>query len=95
MKKKVERLPSFRFIVSTAVEAAPTRRAHRDAQTPHLCEFRLAVEFSLAINFIIAPVNSSVARHSISLSSGIRMFARESETRVDLLNHCFCFRAEC
>ena len=50
-------------------------------QTPHLCEFRLAVEFSLAINFIIAPVNSSVARFRISLSSGISMFARGSLTR--------------
>ena len=29
------------------------------------------------INFIIAPMNSSVARLRISLSSGIRMFARE------------------
>ena len=56
---------------------SPTRRAHRDAQTPHLCEFRLAVEFGLAINLIIAPVNSSVARQRVSLSSGIRMFARE------------------
>ena len=73
--------------------AAPTRRAHRDAQTPHLCEFRLAVEFSLAIHFIIAPVNSSVARFRISLSSGISMFARGSETRGVWLNSVVLCRA--
>ncbi len=71
--------------------AAPTRRAHRGVQTPPLCEYRLAVEFSLAINFIIAPVNSSVARQRVSLSSGIRMFARGSETRgVSLKSVIFC-----
>ena len=53
------------------------RRARREVQTPPLCEYRLAVKFGLAINFIIAPVNSSVARVRISLSSGISMFARE------------------
>ncbi len=57
------------------------RRARREVQTPPLCEYRLAVEFSLAIHFIIAHLNSSVARSSISLSSGISMFARESLTR--------------
>ncbi len=46
------------------------------------------------INSIIAHLNRLVARLSISLSSGISMFARLSETRVDLLNHCFHFRAE-
>ena len=45
------------------------------------------------INFIVAPVNSSVARFSISFSSGIRMFARWSETRVDLLNSVVLCRA--
>ena len=45
------------------------------------------------INSIIAPIYRTVARHSISLSSGISMFARESETRVDLLNRFFDFRA--
>ena len=59
------------------------RRARREVQTPAPCtyyvsaEYRLAVKFGLAINFIIAPVNSSVARQRVSLSSGIRMFARE------------------
>ena len=33
------------------------------------------------IHFIIAHLNRSVARVCISLSSGIRMFARWSETR--------------
>ena len=33
-------------------------------------------------SFGVAPINSSVARVCISLSSGISMFARESETRV-------------
>ena len=46
------------------------------------------------IHFIVARLNQSVARVCISLSSGISMFARLSETRVDLLNHCFHFRAE-
>ena len=43
--------------------------------------------------FIIAHLNSSVARHRISLSSGIRMFARESLTRGDLLNSVVLCRA--
>ena len=37
------------------------------------------------VYFIIAHFYRTVARHRISLSSGIRMFARESETRVDLI----------
>ena len=37
------------------------------------------------IHFIVARLNQSVARFCISLSSGISMFARESETRVDLI----------
>ena len=41
------------------------------------------------INFIIAHFNSSVARLRISLSSGIRMFARESETREVCTNRYF------
>ena len=45
------------------------------------------------VHFIIAHLNRLVARLRISLSSGISMFARESETRVDLLNRCFDFRA--
>ena len=57
------------------------RRARREVQTPPLCEYRLAVESYHMIHFIIAHFYSSVARFCISLSSGIRMFARESETR--------------
>ena len=34
------------------------------------------------LTFGVAPINRSVARFCISLSSGIKMFARESETRV-------------
>ena len=41
----------------------------------------------------VAHIYRPVARLRISLSSGIRMFARESETRVVYLNHCFCCRA--
>ena len=44
--------------------------------------------------FIIAHLNSSVARHRISLSSGIRMFARESETRVVSFKSVFLHRAK-
>ena len=58
--------------------AATTRGAHKETQTPSPCESTLAVEFSLAIYFIIAHLNSLVARLRISLSSGIRMFARGS-----------------
>ena len=53
------------------------RRARREVQTPPLCEYRLAVESYYMIHFIIAHLNKPVARFSISLSSGIRMFARE------------------
>ena len=44
-------------------------------------------------SFCVAHLNKSVARHSISLSSGIRMFARESETRVVWLNSVVLHRA--
>ena len=76
------------------MKVAPTRRAHKETQTPSPCESTLAVEFGLAIYFISARFNRLVARLRISLSSGIRMFARWSETREDLLNHCFFCRAE-
>ena len=45
------------------------------------------------INFIIAHLNRLVARLCISLSSGISMFARESETRVVWLNSVVLCRA--
>ena len=45
------------------------------------------------VYFIIAHFNSSVARSSISLSSGIRMFARESETRGVSLKSVVLHRA--
>ena len=88
--EKEERAAPFQiYYISLRWGAAPTRRAHRGIQTPSLCEYRLAVEFGLAINFIIAHLNSSVARFRISLSSGIRMFARESETREMHWIHSF------
>ena len=46
------------------------------------------------IHFIIAHFYRPVARHRISLSSGIRMFARESETRGVLLKSVILHRAE-
>ena len=46
------------------------------------------------IYFIIALFNRLVARVCISLSSGISMFARESETRVVSLNSVVLCRAE-
>ena len=75
-----KRLRLFDLIIPLRV-GRPFQGARREVQTPPLCEFRLAVEFSLTINFIIAHLNSSVARVCISLNSGIRMFARESGTR--------------
>ena len=45
------------------------------------------------INFIIAHLNRTVARFSISLSSGISMFARESETRAVSLKSVVLHRA--
>ena len=42
----------------------------------------------------VAPVNRPVARFCISLSSGISMFARESETRGIRLKSVFLYRAE-
>ena len=46
------------------------------------------------IHFIIAHLNRPVARQRVSLSSGIRMFARESETRGVSLKSVFLYRAE-
>ena len=46
------------------------------------------------IHFIIAHFYRTVARLRISLSSGISMFARESETRVVLLDSGVFCRAE-
>ena len=94
-----EKTPSFDLFFRLRSRAATTRRCALTSklvlmhQTPHLCEFRLAVEFSLAIYFIIAHLNRPVARFCISLSSGIRMFARGSETRGVCTNHFFHFRA--
>ena len=45
------------------------------------------------IYFIIAHLNRPVARFSISLSSGIRMFARLRETRVVSLKSVIFYRA--
>ena len=42
VKKKVERLPSFRLIISHCGEGTLLRGgAHREAQAPPLCEYRL------------------------------------------------------
>ena len=41
----------------------------------------------------VAHLNRTLARQSISLSSGIRMFARESETRGVRTNRSFLYRA--
>ena len=46
------------------------------------------------IHFIVARLNQSVARFCISLSSGISMFARGSETRGVLFNSVVLCRAE-
>ena len=92
--RRKKELRPFRFLLyRLRSKAATTRGAHRGIQAPSLCEYRLAVEFSLSINFIIAPVNSSVARQRVSLSSSIRMFARESETRGVSLKSVFLYRA--
>ena len=92
--EKEERAAPFQiYYISLRWGAATTRGAHRGIQTPSLCEYRLAVEFSLAIYFIIAPVNRLVARVRISLNSGISMFARESETRGVSLKSVFLYRA--
>ncbi len=74
VKMIVERLRLSDLIIPLCVGHS-LQRARREVQTPPLCEFRLAVEFSLTINFIIAHLNSSVARFRISLSSVVRMTA--------------------
>ena len=58
VKKKEERLPSFRFLLyRLRSKAATTRGAHRGIQAPVPCtyyvsaEYRLPVEFGLAICF--------------------------------------------
>ena len=92
MEKKDCRLSDVLYRLRS--RAATTRGAHKETQTPSPCESTLAVEYGgYDLLLLSPPVNSSVARHRVSLSSGIRMFARESETRVVYLNHCFCCRA--
>ena len=56
-KTKEKRLTSFRFIKSHCGEGLllrggrSFRRERREVQTPPLCEYRLPVEFGLAMNF--------------------------------------------
>ena len=52
MEKKDCRL--FDFIIPLRV-GRPFQGEHREAQAPPLCEFRLAVEFGLAIYFRLRP----------------------------------------
>ena len=88
------------MIVSTAVEGRSyaevrtNEQARSDASdaTPLRVPARGGVWW-IWFTFGVAPVNRPVARHRISLSSGIRMFARESLTRGDLLNSVVLCRA--
>ena len=53
----VERLPSFRLIKSTCgSKAAPTRRAHKETQTPSPCESTLAVGYGLYDLLLVSPI---------------------------------------
>ena len=53
----VEKTTSFDLLNRLRSKAAPTRRAHKETQTPAPCtyyvsaEYRLPVEFGLAMNF--------------------------------------------
>ena len=91
---------SFDFILSTAVEGchyAEGAQRDSDASPLHLlCKCgvpaRGGVRFT-PYSFGVAHLNRLVARLRISLSSGISMFARESETRGVRTNHSFLYRA--
>ena len=53
---EVERTSPFQiYYIHLRVGAAPTRRAHKETQTPSPCESTLAVEFGLAIHCRLRP----------------------------------------
>ena len=60
VKKKVERLPSFRLIISHCGEGTLLRGgAHREAQAPPLCEYRLTGGVWLNNQLLSSPPSSS------------------------------------
>ena len=90
-----EKTTSFRFNYMLLCGGAHRTNfvSSRDIRRRLLVNLRSRWSMVDMINFIIAHFNSSVARLRISLSSGIRMFARESETRVVLLKSVIFCRA--
>ena len=63
--KKEERAALFRFISPLRV-GRPFQGERREVQTPPLCEFRLPVEFGLAMNFrlrTLFPISRAASRN--------------------------------
>ena len=90
-----EKTTSFRFNYMLLCGGAHRTNyvSSRDIRRRLLVNLRSRWSMVDMINFIIAHFYRPVARSSISLSSGIRMFARWSLTRLDSLNLCFLHRA--
>ena len=91
-ERRKKGLRPFRLIISHCGEGLPLRVGRtRRLRRRLLVNLRSRWSTVDMINFIIAHFNSSVARSCISLSRGIRMFARWSETRgVSLKSVIFC-----
>ena len=53
--EKEKRLTSFDLLNHLRMKAAPTRRAHKETQTPSPCESTLAVEFGLNHTLLVSP----------------------------------------
>ena len=77
--KEEEKTPSFDFIISHCGEGT-LLRGGRTEMLKRRTSVSSGSRWSSVdmIHFIVARLNQSVARHRISLSSGISMFARES-----------------
>ena len=63
-----EKTPSFDLFFRLRSRGAPTRRCALTSklvlmhQTPHLCEFRLAVEFGLNHSLLVSPTSTEQSR---------------------------------
>ena len=86
-----ERASPFQILIKSHCGEGTLLRGGRTRRLRRRLLVNLRSRWSLVdmIYFIIAPIYRPVARVRISLSSGISMFARESETRVVRKNRLY------